>query len=218
MILIGLDQFISITFPLRYPSLVTKTVMTAMICCCWLLPFLYMCASFTWLIGQPEMYCFTHQFATPIFVTAPIVIISVVFATVLALYGRIMMIAAQQANKRHLLNLHSDAKDKNGSKKLPRGMKMIVALLGLFVILYIPLLYFDILIYSENLNPVKRMIAGNLAQECILAMSFVNNIIYAAFSKDFRCAYQKLLCRNGNKVDIINMSTVSENTDNTGTT
>ena len=218
MILISLDQFLSITFPLRYPSLVTKTVMTAMICCCWLLPFLYTCASFTWLIGQPVLYCFTHMIATSILVTAPIVILCLVFATVLALYGRIMMIAAQQANKRHTLNLNSNTNDNNGSKKLPKGMKMIATLLGLFVILYVPLLFYDILVYSENKNPAKLIISGSLSQECILAMSFVNNIIYAAFSKDFRCAYKKLLCRNGNKVDIINMSTVPENTDNTGTT
>ena len=218
MILISLDQFISITFPLRYHSLVTKTVMTAMICCCWLLPFLYTCASFTWLIGQPVLYCFTYKIATSIFVTAPIVILCVVFATVLTLYGRIMMIAAQQANKRHTLNLNSNANDNNGSKKLPKGMKMIVTLLGLFVIMYVPLLFYDILIYSEDKNPAKLTMSGSLSQECILAMSFVNNIIYAAFSKDFRCAYKKLLCRDGNKVDITNMSTVPENIDKSGTT
>ena len=128
-----------------------------------------------------------------------------------------MMIAAQQANKRHTLNLNGNANDNNGSKKLPKGMKMIATLLGLFVILYIPVLFYDILVYSDNKNPAKLTISGNLAQECILAMSFVNNIIYAAFSKDFCCAYKKLLCRYGNKVDIINMSTVPENTDNTGT-
>ena len=195
MAFIGLDKFIAITFPLRYPSLMSKRAMTAVISFCWVVPFLYISASFTWLIGQPDIFCFSSMIAVNFFITIPLVIMCIIVLLVFALYGRVLLIAARQTKKIHeFVNNTNNATA--APEKIPAGTKMIIVLLGSFVVLNMPYMVMTIMIYNQSPGFVV-WISGSVAQECILAMSFVNNIIYAAFSNDFRSAYRRLMfsCR-----------------------
>ena len=189
LIMISLDRFIAIILPLRYTSLITKQVMSIMIALTWFLPIsvttaMY-CTAFArtgTLEGQIRMDNM-HYTAT--------IVLYLIFSCILSiLYGKIMIVARTQAKK---IQAWSSANTENNTNS-GKSTRMVSAIM--FASLALNFLYVIscILRLLGSNNILILTIIEYIGQECSVANSSVNVLIYAAFSSDFRRAFKSMLC------------------------
>ena len=191
---IAVDRYIFIAHPLRYTMLVTSTRTFLVIGFTWL--FTTTELAFMFIVGQELVMGMTCKFAVFLsklvysYLLLPQVgIIAVITA---CLYIAIARIAYKQGKAIAALNQPYDTYEASANRQQKRIAKMMITVLGTFFLCYIPQSLASVLLKTYT-NSLSIVILEKITVLIYWTNTWVNPIIYAWKSKDFRVAFRKLL-------------------------
>ena len=191
IVVIGLERIIAITRPLHYPRIVTNKTIAIMVLAVWVIPIVSIIPGYLYAIGNPETTGQILHTAHYSVCTAAYFALSI---TMFLMYGKILRDATLQANKVHQMTTQFVKVTKRPEKK---ALKLVISILVCFTLSYLPYALFCILTLSlvdasgyESSMELFEVVAIFFVQ----VNSTVNAGVYAAFSREFRQAYVKILC------------------------
>ena len=195
---VSLDRYIAVIHPLHYPTIMTRQRVRRILFGIWTYAF---AASILPSIGvnvwQEGMPC---EFFTALPKLYTIFVVPVVLATCLLLsvsmYIAVFRVAKQHRQRMKKRNMNrafkSDIAGRNIEREA-RTAKMMAFVLLLFLVFWFPFLVTSLLKYlpfaRDALETAKRF-----GVTFAMTNSVINPIIYCWLKKDFRIAFQKLLC------------------------
>ena len=200
LIVIALDRFIAIVLPLRYASLVTPRVTAVMIASSWVLPVA---------IFSPV---YIHAMSVHVYIDGLIYVdrvhyfVLVTTCAVLSLlmcllYGKIMMEAQKQTRKMRQRRLafkpitHGQAEVPQHPSLYQKGTKLVLRILLTCIIMYFPYVLHAVC-HLQNTTPMfYKDVLQAVGEQCMMANSAVNILIYAVTLKAFRKAHRDIFCK-----------------------
>ena len=204
---IAVDRYIFIAHGLRYPTLVTPTRTFLVIGFTWL----YSMTEISLLIGLGQrprtgMKCKYSLFLSetvynnilmPEFVA--LALITVCF------YTAISCIAYKQGRKIAALNQPYDTYEATTNRQQKRIAKMMIMVLGTYFLCYLPHIVISILerVYTDSM---AILVLEKTTVVFFWTNTWINPLIYAWKSEDFRVAFTKLLWMKPNNVAPIEIS------------
>ena len=193
VLLVAADRFIAITWPFFYNSRITKPML-------WLASLVVSMASFGLSVAYVSIYNLDNALQTVLYIL-DIGIYALAAIMMLFLHGKITYVARKHHIRIAVLgappeSTTSDANvRKNYKGKLDRASKMMIAVVGAYLILGLPYILADIIFLSPWANEYFT-ISTYLRQYGSLLLTFnssVNFFIYAVLNKRFHYAYKLLL-------------------------
>ena len=206
ILLIAVDRYIFIAHGLRYLVIVTPTRTFLVIGFTWL----YFMTEVSVLIGlgkghMTRMTCKYSLFITEMVYNNILMPRFVVVALVtVGFYTAISCIAYKQGKKIAALNQPYDTYEATTNRQQKRIAKMMIMVLGTYFICYIPHIVISILerVYTDSM---AILVLEKITVVIFWTNTWINPIIYAWKSEDFRVAFRKLLglkANTGAPIDI----------------
>ena len=202
LVVISLDRFVAIMFPLRYPTLVTEKTLRLFVALSWSLPLLFLLLNLLWLIWAPSD-CKTPFMPDSARSAMVLVMYFTISVTLCFVYGKILFVARQQKQKELDLQIlkKTDTITQHGqpsTHQQPYGnskaTKAVMLLLSAYIILYLPYIASLCLLVNGFDDSMFYQILSNTGQEFVLVTSCINVFVYATIAKDFQRAYRLLCC------------------------
>jgi hypothetical protein len=196
MIVITIDRFVAITRPLRYAAIVTERTLSVMIAVAWSCPLvmilpLYIIGLRLAYSGDGYLYLDTIHWLTTVIVYCMLAV------TFCILYAKILKEARSQAQKVHTLVQvcppANDLKQKSDDNQRNKGTRMIFMIVSNCLLLTFLYILQSVMKLCGVPVDLGLSIVEYFGQQCLLANSSVNVLIYAVFNKDFRKAYKAML-------------------------
>ena len=192
LIIIGIDRWIAVMFPLRYLSVVTVKTTTLMVITSWGLPMICMVPQLLMVIIHNDTSCTANAYNVSTAIMA-LLLYCVILLMMSSMYGKIwhvahkqhaQILAQQQISPVEGIHTNSDAN------------KTVLIILCSFACLYLPNILLGVMkIFGQSDSPAMPIITI-IAMGCMLANSGVNVFIYALFTHDFKVIFHELFhCR-----------------------
>ncbi len=185
ILVITIDRFIAVSYPLRYRSFVTKRRAFQVIFLSWIMPLSFSIAFFTSLQSQsPE----SSEFALRVYVIASLVI-------VLVLYLMVYMAARKQRQKiRTMSATQGSAKSFQIHTPVWKSTINTFLLVCFYFLTYLPILSYDFR-FSLNKQP-KYTVVSERVYAWVLSVQFLNSCIdpylYVFRCRQFKVAFLQL--------------------------
>ena len=218
LILVILDRYIAVVFPLRYDAVLTKFRIGTLIVGAWLLSVVLVLNYYTgFLHSATARWCtVTINFVYESALTGGIYV-SIAFVMVI-LYGQIIAVARRhkkEIRRYHQIQLAAATATPTDGGQIQvavggtaddrkmneaRGARMIAAVLVSFLVLWSPKVFGDLIaaVHGAQTNLSNSAISFGLATgACNMATNFV---IYAALNGHFARAFKRILHIGGNSV------------------
>ncbi|XP_029949238.1 trace amine-associated receptor 13c-like [Salarias fasciatus] len=190
MVLISIDRYVAICYPLQYPSKITSGRAAAGVCLCWACSLLYNGLILKDHLRQPDRYntCYGECLVVITYVSGTVDLVFTFIgpcSVIILLYMRVFVVAASQARSMHLqiagtaqtVRVTAKKSEKKAAKTL--GIVIFVFLMTFFPYYYPSLAGQDISNSSSSWTVVSWLLYFN---------SCLNPLIYAFFYPWFRKA------------------------------
>ena len=188
MVLLTIDRFLAIAYPLHYPRLMTLTRSKVMITLVWSLPIILYSALYCLPSSHPKMVkekhailCVRHRLIQNIFPS----IAGVSLGTILILYAHILKVARRQAR---LIAAHNVIGNIEGRQNIPgpistKSATTVIIITGTACLCWIPLIITASLLLGNITGPTGIYLIANtlFSSNC-----WLNCIIYYWRNREFR--------------------------------
>lgn len=196
MVLISIDRYIAICFPLHYASMVTRGRVEVCVCLCWACSFLYNSLILKDHYRQPDKQNSTHADCMVVIdpVSGTIDLVITLFgpcSVICVLYARVFIIAASQARALRSSNAVAPTgrvrvTAKKSERKAARTLGIVVLV---FLMSFCP--YYCLSLAGEDLANSASVLA--FVSWLLYFNSCLNPLIYAFFYPWFRKAMQNIV-------------------------
>ena len=195
LILMGVERFVAIVWPLRFENMVTENTLKGGIAACWIISFLICFGYLGWLpyISRFPDMCLWQTAPLQATLVVELLLYGIIFTGMIIIYGKKICIARAHTRRIQAANEEQQSQSSPVRPNISKGMKLVGLLLSAYLIAWLPyfVVYFIILHhgYSTIINTSSMVVLHfGLANSC------VNTLIYAWTNTDFRMAYFSLLC------------------------
>lgn len=197
MVLISIDRYVSICYPLSYPNKVTRGRVKVCVCVCWALSVFYNGVILRDFLKNPDLYnsCY-GQCIVVIDSTAGAVDVMLTFlcpvAIIVVLYMRVFVVAMSQARA---MRCHVAAVSVQGSvtvrvkKSEIKAARTLGIIVSVFVLCFCP--YFYLSLAGEDLS--SSVVFSVFGVWLLYFNSCLNPLVYAFFYPWFRRAMKIIL-------------------------
>ena len=201
VIVIGMDRWIAVMFPLRYPTVVTVKTTTAMVIICWGLPLICMAPNLIIAMIHNDTSCTANLYNAPIAIMG-ISVYCFILLLMSSIYGKIWHVA----HKQHKIILEQQKiSSVEGTQTNLEANKTVLIILCSFACLYLPNLVVCFMeTFGKTDNHVMPVISI-ISMGCLLANSGVNVFIYALFTHDFKVIFRELFRCKRNEINAMPM-------------
>jgi hypothetical protein len=187
LVMISMDRWIAVMFPLRYPTLVTAKTTAAMIIIAWAMPLISVVSALisvfrdNLVASKDNMYSARNAVIT-------LSIYFLITGTMLSTYGKIWYVARIQRSKIAAQQLSSV---NNTAKKSDTNKTLLIVLFS-YMCLYFPYTCVAVISLFGEMENIFVSVLVVIAMGCNFANSGINVFIYALFTRDFRSVLYQL--------------------------
>ncbi|XP_022090978.1 beta-1 adrenergic receptor-like [Acanthaster planci] len=203
LLLLTIDRYISISHPLRYPSLMTVFRSKVMVCSTWTVTFIIFILMYgtndSATVSQdgPIQLCMALKDDWRVYLVAALFVISL--ATIFILYARISLAARNQA--RRIAAENRAGNGQGGQRVSTKSTTTIIIITGTLTITWAPAVIINGISPKTQWGIYDKYMIIMLAQALFLSNSWLNVVIYYLRNKDLRQELHRLLpCLTGANV------------------
>jgi hypothetical protein len=192
LLLIGLDRFMFLTFPLWYLATMTQPVMAGMIAAGWIVPIVIFSPFYLYAMHM-DIHVNTnrHSYIDNIRNIVPISTFCIIASVLCLLHGKIMIQMRKHA--RNMQQRHHRTSIPERKPLSQKGTKLVILIIATYIMLYLPVVCYRAMMLYDDQPMTYKEVLRLVADQFALANSAVNIIIYAVNVKIFRSAYREML-------------------------
>lgn len=188
IMLIAVERYIFIIYPLHYYHLLTTKKAHAIILSSWITALLFSGSRFWWNDKTADR-CNIHINGSIAYPFIVIIVCAMLYNVMIFCYGKILLVALNQ--RKRIRSLGGLSQREVGASDI-RLLKMMLSVAGFCTISWVPVGLLTII------NLFVQTSHGNEYYIYLMNLLYINSgvnvFIYAAKDKKFRSAYKKLLC------------------------
>ena len=197
LVLMGMERFVAIMWPLRFETVVTVNTLKAGIAMCWIISFAVSLGYLGWIpqVMKYQATCLWQTVPLKFTLTLEFILYAIIFLFMALIYGKMLIIARNHARK---IASKTRAQANPSLRNRPinslfKGMNLILFLLTAYILAWMPYFVVYFLILQNGYTKTKN-IMSMIVLHFGLTNSWLNTVIYGWTNKDFNEAYSRLLC------------------------
>ena len=197
LIIIGVDRWIAVMFPLRYAAIVTVKTTTGMTIIAWSLPLINMIGNLINIMMHIDTTCSANMFNS----TASLMTILgylFILLIMISIYGKIWHVAHKQRKR---ILAQQQMPSSKGTRTNSDANTTVLVILCSYAGLYLPNTFVSVMSMFGQSDNQAMYVVTIIAMGCILANSGVNVFIYALFTNDFKIIFREIFTCRRNKIN-----------------
>ena len=198
LIIIGIDRWIAVMFPLRYAGLVTVKATIIMVIVSWVLPVISIIPNMTIVLIENDKACARNMHTTTHSINSLLTYVFIVIIMT-SIYGKIWCVARKQRRKIVDQNVTYAKNDQERSDT----NKTVLIILCSYAGLNLPKTFYGVMSLLGQTDSRIMDVIHVISMGCVLVNSGVNVFIYALFTNDFKIVIRDIFhCRNQRHNDV----------------
>ena len=200
--IIATDRYLAILHPLRYHDFMTTKVANILICIAWTLGIIFgtiFMATSRFIPGVT--HCMMVDIVPPVvLLTVLHGIFGILLSFIMYLYSAIFVAARRQIIQIQALEVTNTTKDKKSSNmgKELKAAKQLAFIVFVFLVTHSPALLISVFgfFYHHYMTSDEYLVYYKISLFIMFFNSFMNPIVYALKSKEFKEAFKRILSRS----------------------